>query len=57
MASVLWYYNRDQIETDPALINPPIAEKELFASRHIDVVPLDTIEEIIFVITFNEYAR
>ncbi|VDM43750.1 unnamed protein product [Toxocara canis] len=57
MASVLWYYNREQIETDPASVIPPIADKELFASRHIDVVPLDTIEEIIFVITFNEFAR
>uniref|UniRef100_A0A0M3IU65 BAH domain-containing protein n=1 Tax=Ascaris lumbricoides TaxID=6252 RepID=A0A0M3IU65_ASCLU len=57
MASVLWYYNAEQIETDPATVSPPIADKELFASRHIDVVPLDTIEEIIFVITFNEFAR
>lgn len=57
MASVFWYYNVDQIEMDHSLIYPPIADRELFASRHLDVVPLDAVEESVFVITFNEFGR
>lgn len=56
-ATVLWYYCEDQVKADRLSINPPIATRELLASRHLDVIPLDTIDEIIRVLTYNEYAR
>lgn len=31
--------------------------KELLASRHIDCVSVDSIEDVAYVVTFNEYNR
>ncbi|VDK55279.1 unnamed protein product [Gongylonema pulchrum] len=54
-ATVLWYYSPRQVKIENP--SPPIASRELFASRHIDLVQLDTVDEIVFVLTYNEYAR
>lgn len=55
MATVLWYYSPKQVQVENA--SPPIAARELLASRHIDVISLDSVDEIIRVLTYNEYAR
>lgn len=57
MASVLWYYTREQIEMTKNQIVDPLHEKELLASKHIDHIACDTIESMAFVLTFNEYCR
>lgn len=57
MATVFWYYTSEQVELDKKAIDPPLSKKELLASRHIDVIPMDTIQEVVYVLTFNEYNR
>lgn len=56
LASVLWYYTPMQVKTDNPL-TPPVFERELLASKHMDIIPLDTVDEIIWVLTYNEYSR
>uniref|UniRef100_A0A915PH50 BAH domain-containing protein n=1 Tax=Setaria digitata TaxID=48799 RepID=A0A915PH50_9BILA len=56
LASILWYYTPMQVKVDNTLI-PPIFERELFASKHMDIIPLDTVDEIVWVLTYNEYGR
>lgn len=57
MATVFWYYTNEQVEIDKKIIEPPISSRELLASRHIDVIPIDTIQEVVYVLTVNEYNR
>lgn len=57
MATVFWYYTSEQVEMDKKVVDPPISKKELLASRHIDVIPIDTIQEVVYVLTFNEFNR
>jgi hypothetical protein len=58
MASLIWYYRVDQLEADVDGVRPPLGgARELLASRHIDVVSVDTVEEIAFVLTYQEYCR
>uniref|UniRef100_A0A0N5AYR8 BAH domain-containing protein n=1 Tax=Syphacia muris TaxID=451379 RepID=A0A0N5AYR8_9BILA len=57
MATVFWYYASEQVEIDPKHIDPPILPRELLASRHIDMIPIDTIQEVVYVLTVNEYSR
>ncbi|KAK6109478.1 hypothetical protein QQG55_36165 [Brugia pahangi] len=56
LASVLWYYTPMQVKADNSLI-PPVFERELLASKHMDIIPLDTVDEIVWVLTYNEYGR
>uniref|UniRef100_A0A0R3RI12 BAH domain-containing protein n=1 Tax=Elaeophora elaphi TaxID=1147741 RepID=A0A0R3RI12_9BILA len=56
LASVLWYYTPIQVKTETVLA-PPVFERELLASKHMDIIPLDTVDEIIWVLTYNEYGR
>lgn len=57
MATLFWYYTNEQVEVDKNSINPPISPRELLASRHIDAIPVDTIQEVVYVLTVNEYNR
>ncbi len=54
MANIVWYYRPEQIETEE---NIQMHQQELFASRHIDTIPVDCSVEIVYVITLNEYCR
>ncbi|VDM96303.1 unnamed protein product [Onchocerca ochengi] len=56
LASVLWYYTPMQVKADNSLV-PPVFERELLASKHMDIIPLDTVDEIVWVLTYNEYGR
>ncbi|VBB30711.1 unnamed protein product [Acanthocheilonema viteae] len=54
LASVLWYYTPTQVKSS---LVPPVFERELLASKHMDVIALDAVDEIIWVLTYNEYGR
>ncbi|CAG9538565.1 unnamed protein product [Cercopithifilaria johnstoni] len=54
LASVLWYYTPTQVRSS---LVPPVFERELLASKHMDVIALDAVDEIIWVLTYNEYGR
>ncbi|VDO50895.1 unnamed protein product, partial [Onchocerca flexuosa] len=49
LASVLWYYTPMQVKADSSLV-PPVFERELLASKHMDIIPLDTVDEIVWVL-------
>lgn len=52
--NLVWYYwPADTVQDRPDGLHP----SELFASRHVDVVSVDAIEEIVYVLTANEYFR
>ncbi|VDN03375.1 unnamed protein product [Thelazia callipaeda] len=55
-ATILWYYTAVQIKSETSSM-PKADERELFASKHIDIIPLDAIDEIVYILTFNEYNR
>ncbi|CAJ0957064.1 unnamed protein product, partial [Mesorhabditis belari] len=52
-ASVIWYYRASHIENKPLDVH----EKEIFASRHIDSIDLTSVNELVHVLSFNEYCR
>ncbi|VDK78972.1 unnamed protein product [Litomosoides sigmodontis] len=54
LASVLWYYTPTQVKSS---LVPPVFERELLASKHMDVIALDAVDEIVWVLTYNEYGR
>ncbi|CAD5231839.1 unnamed protein product [Bursaphelenchus xylophilus] len=51
-AEVMWYYTQSQIPEDISVM-----ENELLASKHIDVINVDSIEEHAFVLSYSEYCR
>ncbi len=58
MASIFWYYRSDQLEVgDLCSLAPRIGRRELLASRHIDVISVDTVEDVAFVLTYHEFCR
>lgn len=59
-ASLAWYYWPEQAEVttiEDMDIFDKAHPKELLASRHIDCVSVDSIEDVAYVITLNEYKR
>lgn len=56
MLSVFWFYRSEQLELETSIM-PPMGRRELLASRHIDVVAADAVNDIAFVITYNEFCR
>jgi len=59
-ASLAWYYwpeEADATSIDDRNIFENAHPKELLASKHIDCVSVDSIECMIYVVTFNEYNR
>lgn len=66
MMSLVWYYTPEQLpdpgaidglDNQKALHRFRFGSKELLISRHFDTVPADTIESLVYVLTFNEYNR
>jgi len=53
-ASLMWFYWPEQTELDGQEL---WHSKEIFASRHLDNVPVDSIQDVAYVLTFNEYNR
>ncbi|CAD5224610.1 unnamed protein product [Bursaphelenchus okinawaensis] len=51
-AEVMWYYTQQQIPDEISLMH-----NELLASKHIDVINVDSIEEHAFVLSYSEYCR
>ena len=35
----------------------PLPRREVFGSKHVDAVPVDTVLDVCYVLTFNEWAR
>jgi len=54
LMSVLWYYRLEHTGTAPL---PRYIDREVFASRHHDVVPVKCIEDRCYVLTLNEFNR
>ena len=54
LMSVLWYYRLEHTGTAPL---PRYIDREVFASRHRDVIPVKCIEDRCYVLTLNEYNR
>jgi len=52
--SVLWYYRLEHTGTAPL---PRYIDREVFASRHRDVIPVKCIEDRCYVLTLNEFNR
>lgn len=51
-AQVVWYYNQSQI---PSTVE--LCDRELLASKHFDVINVDSIEDHAFVLSLSEYCR
>jgi len=59
-ASLVWYYWPEEAEVtsiEDRDVFDNIYPKELLASKHIDCVSVDSIQCLVYVITFNEYNR
>ena len=52
LMSVLWYYRLEHTGTAPL---PRYIDREVFASRHRDVIPVKCIEDRCYVLTLNEF--
>jgi len=59
-ASIVWYYWPEQAQVtsiEDVDVFEKVHPKELLASRHIDCISVDSIENVAYVITINEYKR
>jgi len=54
MMELMWYYHPTQTDL---LHKCEFNKRELFASKHYDVLDVDTIDDKCYVLTFSEYCR
>uniref|UniRef100_A0A914HHS8 BAH domain-containing protein n=1 Tax=Globodera rostochiensis TaxID=31243 RepID=A0A914HHS8_GLORO len=54
--TLLWFYTQRQLPTAPADASG-LDPRELFSSKHLDSVNVDSVDAVIHVLTFAEYCR